>query len=82
VNWLGVLAAGTASVAAWQQTKNYSSQSEAYAVTSHEVAIVAETIGPAIDESSWAQAVHDAEAAFSREHTLWLARRQGPQRVL
>jgi hypothetical protein len=79
VNWLGILATAAAGVAGWQQLKNYSSLSEAYAVTSQEVAIVSETIGqPSIDEGAWAQLVHNAEAASSREHTLWLARRAIP----
>jgi hypothetical protein len=78
VNWLGVLAAAAAGIAAWQQVKNYSSLSEAYSVTSHEVAIVSETVEQADgDEEVWAEIVHNAEAAFSREHTLWLARRSG-----
>jgi hypothetical protein len=78
VDWLGLLAAVSASVAAWKQTKNYEALSESYSVTSHEVAILATTIAQHVDEPDWSQAVHDAEAAFSREHTLWLARRQGP----
>jgi hypothetical protein len=79
VNWLGIMAAAAASVAGWQQLKNYSSLSEAYSVTSQEVAIVSATIEQAASgEADWAQRVHDAEAAFSREHTLWLARRARP----
>jgi hypothetical protein len=79
VDWLSVLAAAAASLAAWKQTKNYTSLSEAYAVTSHEVQRVKADLDHVAAESGWAQFVHDAEAAFSREHTLWLARRQGPQ---
>jgi hypothetical protein len=80
VDWLGVLAALAASVAAWQQTKNYATLAEAYSVTSHDVAIVCDSLDGVASEEDWAQAVHDAEAAFSREHTLWLARKQGPRR--
>lgn len=79
VDWLGLLAVVSASVAAWKQTKNYSGLSESYSVTSHEVGILASAIVKHVDEQAWSQAVHDAEAAFSREHTLWLARRQGPR---
>jgi hypothetical protein len=76
VNWLGVLAAAAAGIAAWQQVRNHASLSEAYSVTSHEVAIVSETVEQADgNEEVWAEIVHNAEAAFSREHTLWLARR-------
>jgi hypothetical protein len=79
VNLLGIFAAAGAGIAAWQQTKNHSSLSEAYVVTSYEAKRVGETIDAQADEETWAQMVHDAEAAFSREHTLWLARRQGPK---
>lgn len=78
VDWLGLLAAVSASVAAWKQTKNFAALSESYSVTSHEVGILASAIVRHTNEQAWSQAVHDAEAAFSREHTLWLARRQGP----
>lgn len=78
VDWLGVLATAAAALAAWQQTKNFSGLSEAYAVTSHEVGMIKDAMSKVRSEQEWAQFVHDAEAAFSREHTLWLARRQGP----
>jgi hypothetical protein len=78
VDWLGIFAAIAAAFAAWQQTKNYQGLSQAYAVTSHDVALVNASIGSEESEEDWAQAVHDAEAAFSREHTMWRARRQGP----
>lgn len=78
VDWLGIFGTLAAGVAAWKQTRNYSFLSESYSVTSHEVALVASSLSGPHDEDAWAQAVHDAEAAFSREHTLWLARRQGP----
>jgi hypothetical protein len=60
------------------QAKKYANLSEAYAVTSHEVSLVPSTLSAEATEEEWAQAVHDAEAAFSREHTMWQARRQGP----
>lgn len=79
IDWLGVFAAAASGVAAWQQTKSYAALSEAYSVTSHEVKLVASSFQGIASEEDWAQAVHDAEAAFSREHTLWLARRQAPR---
>ena len=80
VDWLGIFAAAAAAVLAWQQTKNYLGLSQAYAITSHDVSLVKDSMGAESTEDQWAQAVHDAEAAFSREHTLWRARRQGPVR--
>lgn len=78
VDWLGVLATAAAALAAWHQAKRYTELSESYAVTSHEVGLIQAGLNPQASATEWAQSVHDAEAAFSREHTLWLARRQGP----
>lgn len=75
---LGPAAAIAAGFIGWMQAKKYASLSEAYAVTSHEVSLVPPTLSTSESEDEWAQAVHDAEAAFSREHTMWQARRQGP----
>lgn len=77
-DYLGPLAACAAGIVGWMQAKKYSNLAQAYAVTSHEVSLVPVTLDPSHSEESWAQAVHDAEAAFSREHTMWQARRQGP----
>lgn len=79
IDLLGVFAATSAGLIAWTQAKNYTQLSESYAVTSHEVGLVAASVRAGVSEEAWAQSVHDAEAAFSREHTLWLARRQSPR---
>lgn len=76
VNVSGVLAALGASAIAWTQIRQHSSLAEAYAVTSHDVGLLREPLVQSLTEDEWAEAVHDAEAAFSREHTLWRARRQ------
>lgn len=75
---LGVVAACAAGLIGWMQAKKYSNLAEAYAVTSYEISLIPPTLDSAQNEEEWAQAVHDAEAAFSREHTMWQARRQGP----
>lgn len=68
-----------AAAGAWTQAKNYGYLSEAYSVTSHELPMVKASLDRAQTEAAFSQAVHDAEAAFSREHTMWLARQQGPR---
>lgn len=78
VDWLGLLATVAAGIAAWKQTKNYTALNEIYSITSQEITMVAASMSMVADEEAWSQSVHDAEAAFSREHTMWLARRQGP----
>ncbi|MBF4563120.1 DUF4231 domain-containing protein [Microbacterium sp. VKM Ac-2870] len=75
---LGVLAATGAGLIAWAQAKKYAFLAESYSVTSHEIELVAATLESVASEDQWAQLVHDSEAAFSREHTMWQARRQGP----
>ena len=75
---LGLLAAVAAGLIAWSQAKKYAFLAESYTVTSHETNLVAETVKAPVSELQWSQSIHDAEAAFSREHTMWQARRQGP----
>lgn len=78
VDVVSVLATVASGVLLWSQAKKYTTLSESYSVTSHEVGLISSTIKTSPSEAEWAQAVHDAEAAFSREHTMWSARRQGP----
>jgi hypothetical protein len=75
VNLLGIAAALTAAAAAWARTNDYEGLAEAYNVTARELAGVKQEGEDVGDEDGWAPYVADAESAFSREHTLWLARR-------
>jgi SMODS and SLOG-associating 2TM effector domain 1/SMODS and SLOG-associating 2TM effector domain 3 len=70
----GILAALISSTAAWLGLKQYSQLASAYSVASSELAIQRDVLEEAT-ESSWGQAVADAEEAISREHTMWLASR-------
>lgn len=81
VDLLGAFGALSAGMIAWIQAKSYTELSESYSVTSHEVGIVAQSVRSDVEEEVWAQSIHDAEAAFSREHTMWLARRQSNQHL-
>jgi hypothetical protein len=72
---LGIAAAFTAAAAAWTRTKDYEGLAEAYKVTARELPAVHAAGVAVATEKDWAPYVSDAEAAFSREHTLWLARR-------
>lgn len=78
IELVGFFAACASGILAWTQAKKYSSLAKAYAVTSLEISVLVETLTACSTEEEWAQAVHDSEAAFSREHTMWRARRQGP----
>lgn len=77
IDYLGALAAIAAGLAGWKQTKRFNELSEAYALTSNEAFLVKDSLDTST-EGTWAQSVTSAETAFSREHAMWLARRQGP----
>lgn len=74
VDLLGLAAALIAGVTAWARTKDYAELAEAYAVTAQEIGLLSDQPVPP-DEESWAGYVEGAERAFSREHTLWRARK-------
>lgn len=74
VDFAGIIAALTASAAAWIAIKQYSQLASAYRVAALELAIQ-EGVLASLGEAEWAQAVADAEEAISREHTMWLASR-------
>lgn len=78
IDLMSVLITLTSGVITWIQSKKFTQLSEAYSVTSHDISLLASTINDHRTDDEWAQFVHDAEAAFSREHTMWKARRQGP----
>ncbi|MEV4641777.1 DUF4231 domain-containing protein [Actinoplanes sp. NPDC049548] len=80
VDVLGILAAVAASAAAWLQTKDHQNLAQSYAVTARELQIIRtraeRMLGAGPTEDEWADFVEESERAISREHTLWLARRE------
>lgn len=75
VDVLGVASAAAAAAVAWIQFRQYRTLRAAYALTAQELGVVADRLATVTGERAWAEAVGDAEQAISREHTLWLARR-------
>ncbi len=74
---LGSASAIAAAVTAWVQLKQYRPLAAAYSLTAHELLLVKaglETL--ADDEVQWSRRCSEAEDAISREHTMWLARRE------
>lgn len=58
----------------WMQIKKFNELATSYGLTAHEIGLVkADAIGVSTDEQL-AAFVDDAEQAFSREHTQWVAR--------
>lgn len=70
-----VLAAFATALVAWLQLKRYQELSNSYALAAQELSFIAEQIKFVTTEGEFATFVSDAENAISREHTLWIARR-------
>ncbi|MDR7304198.1 DUF4231 domain-containing protein [Haloactinomyces albus] len=67
----GIIAAVLAAFAAWSATRQHTTTADAYIVASHDLALARERLRHCTDEHQWANAVADAEAAISREHSTW-----------
>ncbi|MBY5523563.1 DUF4231 domain-containing protein [Rhizobium leguminosarum] len=61
----------------WIQIKRFNELSAAYTLTAHEIGLTKAMGGGAGTEEKFAEHVNDAELAFSREHTQWIARQAG-----
>lgn len=62
------------SVIGWVQIKKFNELSAAYTVTAHEIGMIKPKVEAAASERDLSDAINEAELAFSREHTLWIAR--------
>ena len=67
-----VVAAGA--VVTWIQLKRFQEIATAYALTAHEIGIIRTKIDESNSDTSFSDFVRDAENAFSREHTQWIAK--------
>jgi SMODS and SLOG-associating 2TM effector domain 3/SMODS and SLOG-associating 2TM effector domain 1 len=74
-NVLGVAATAAAAVGVWLQAKQHHTLARAYAVAAQELSSIRSLIGWQETEQYWSRFVDEAEAAISREHTLWRANR-------
>lgn len=63
-----------ASFIGWIQTKKFNEIASAYALTAHEIGILQPRLDELSDEDAFSDFVNEAELAFSREHTQWVAR--------
>jgi conflict system pore-forming effector with SLATT domain len=62
------------SLVGWMQIKKFNELGVAYTVAAHEIGLIAPRIDDVTSEAEFSECVNDAELAFSREHTLWIAR--------
>jgi len=63
-----------ASIVGWIQIKKFNELAGAYSLTAHEIGINQSRIGSVETEAEFSHFVNQAERAFSREHTQWVAR--------
>lgn len=62
------------SIIGWMQIKKFNELTSAYTLTAHEIGIIQGRIEEADTEEEFSEFVNEAELAFSREHTQWVAR--------
>lgn len=62
------------SIVGWMQVKKFGELAAAYHVTAQEIGFLEPVLDDRNSDSGVASFVNDAEFAFSREHTMWVAR--------
>ena len=78
VNLVSALAAIAAAALAWSQIKRYRELAQSYSLAAHELLLASGLAASATNETKLSQFINDTEAAVSREHTMWIARREAP----
>lgn len=70
-----VIATAAGAALTWLQAKKYNELNSAYALTAHEIVLIKGESDSVHDEKQLSEYVVNSEAAFSREHTQWVARK-------
>jgi hypothetical protein len=70
-----VFVAMAASFLSWMQAKRFSELAASYALAAHEISLIKEQSLSPDSPKEFSLFVNNAENAFSREHTLWVARK-------
>lgn len=70
-----IFVAAAASLLSWMQAKRFSELAGSYALAAHEIGLIREQSLLANTDAEFSWFVGDAENAFSREHTQWVARK-------
>jgi hypothetical protein len=70
-----IFVAGAASLLSWMQANRFSELAASYAVATHEISLILDQSTIPDSDESFSLFVGDSENAFSREHTLWIARK-------
>jgi hypothetical protein len=72
-----VFVVGAGAVVTWVQLQRFQELATAYALTAHEIGIIRGKLAEAESDEEFSDFVRDAENAFSREHTQWVAKVEG-----
>lgn len=70
-----IFVAAAACLLSWIQAKRFSELSTSYALAAHEIGLIRENSLLPENDEEFSLFVGDAENAFSREHTQWVARK-------
>ena len=64
-----------AALLSWIQARRFQELSASYALAAHEISLIRQQASPPMSDDQLSKFVGDAENAFSREHTQWIARK-------
>lgn len=64
-----------AALLSWIQAKRFQELTASYSLAAHEISLIKEQAAATMDANDLSKFVGDAENAFSREHTQWIARK-------
>lgn len=70
-----VIATSASAVLTWLQAKKHNELSSSYSLTAHEITLIKGEALSVESEKDLSNFVNNSEAAFSREHTQWVARK-------
>lgn len=70
-----VIATAASAVLTWLQAKKHAELNASYSLTAHEIALIKSESASIQNEKQLSDFVVNSEAAFSREHTQWIARK-------
>lgn len=70
-----VVATSASAVLTWLQAKKHNELTASYSLAAHEIVLIKGEADSISDEKQLAEFVVNSEAAFSREHTQWIARK-------
>ena len=70
-----VVATSASAVLTWLQAKKHNELTASYSLAAHEIVLIKGEVESIANEEQLAEFVVNSEAAFSREHTQWIARK-------